>query len=304
MMVGLAAGVVAGALWGLTFIAPQLVAPWTPAQLTLLRFAVFGLSSCAVLAALRPAAWWPLLKRHWALLLVLGLTGNTLYYLLLAEAVRLAGPVLPTMVIGTLPVVLAVTAGLRQPGFRIGRFVLPSVLILAALALRLQHAAPDAAAQPLAGFVVAVLALASWAFYGLINAEFLARRPQIGATPWTALTGLATLATLPPVALLLPAGAVFGWPDTASLVILAAWTAGLGLLSSWLATWLWNLASARMPGEMLGYLIVSETLFGLCYAMLAAWHVPSGLEFLGIALLIGGVVLGLTAAPKPSPPAE
>ena len=101
------------------------------------------------------------------------------------------------------------------------------------------------------------------------------------------------------MALLLPAGEVSGWPDGASLANLLGWSATLGLLSSWLATWLWNLASGRIPGEMLGYLIVSETVFGLIYAMLAAWHLPSSLEILGIVLLIGGVVLGLAAAPKP-----
>ena len=115
-----------------------------------------------------------MLRCHWVLLLVLGLAGNTFYYLLLAEAVRLAGPVLPTMVIGTLPVWLAVIGGLRRPGFALRRFVLPAALILAALALRLQHADPGAtAAQPLWGFVLAVLALASWTLYGVINAEFL-----------------------------------------------------------------------------------------------------------------------------------
>ncbi|ALK08516.1 DMT family transporter [Blastochloris viridis] len=300
MVVGLAAGLGAGVLWGLTFVAPAMVAPWTPTQLTLLRFGVFGLSACVVLAASPRASWWPVLRRHWARLLVLGLTGYTLYYLLLAEAVRLAGPALPTLVIGTLPVVMAVAGGLRRPGFRVGRFVLPAALILAALALRLQSAEPGAGGGALAGLGLALLALASWTFYGLANAEFLAARPAIGASAWTALTGVATLATLPPLALLRPADEVFGWPAGADLAVLMGWSAALAWLASWLATWLWNVASGRVPGEMLGYLIVSETVFGLLYAMAAAWHLPTGVELLGIALLIGGVVLGLAAAPKPA----
>ena len=39
--------------------------------------------------------------------------GNVVYYLFLASAIQRAGGPLPTMIIGTLPVVIAITANLR-----------------------------------------------------------------------------------------------------------------------------------------------------------------------------------------------
>lgn len=42
MLIGLLAGLMTGALWGLTFIAPRAVLPFSAFDLSVLRYLVFG----------------------------------------------------------------------------------------------------------------------------------------------------------------------------------------------------------------------------------------------------------------------
>jgi drug/metabolite transporter (DMT)-like permease len=67
----------------------------------------------------------------------------------------------------------------------------------------------------------------------------------------------------------------------------------LGLLASWLGTLCWNEASQRLPTNLVGQLIVFETLAALAYAFIwrGAW--PAPLTLVGAALLVAGVVWAL-----------
>src|SRR5690606_18623743 len=134
-----------------------------------------------------------------------------------------------------------------------------------------------------------------WLAYAVLNAEYLGDRPGTGAMLWTCLTGVGTLMTLVPfagiVALVRPSalepvagGSVGG---------LIAWGVVLGVASTGMATWLWNGATTRVPASLLGYLIVSETLFAVIYdcALHGRWPRPA--EVLSGVLIIGGVTWGL-----------
>ena len=55
-----------------------------------------------------------LTRADWIEALKLSLVGNLLYYLFLAAAIQRAGGPLPTMIIGTLPVVIAIASNLRD----------------------------------------------------------------------------------------------------------------------------------------------------------------------------------------------
>ena len=79
MLAGLACGVGAGAVWGLVFLAPALAVDFTPLELTIGRYACYGLIAAALLAP----RWRPLAgripRRQWWNLAWLALAGNTLY---------------------------------------------------------------------------------------------------------------------------------------------------------------------------------------------------------------------------------
>ncbi|WP_152620975.1 hypothetical protein [Bradyrhizobium japonicum] len=304
-IIAIASGLAAGALWALAFIAPALVSPFDGTKLTLLRYAVFGISSGVVLALLPRERWWPLAKAYWPSLLVLALAGNTLYYLLLSEALQLAGTLLPTMIIGTLPVVIPAIAGVQTGLFSARRLFWPGLLILSGLGLHISPVGEVAAKdgtipQTSVGTVLALAALVSWAVYGLKNAALLASFQRADLVTWTALIGVATLGTLPLVvvfvlldgSLMLDAGQ---WQPWLALIF---WGLVLGLLSSWVATWLWNLASCVLTGEVLGYLIVSETVFAILYNFLVERRFPNTFELPSLVLLVSGVAIGIHTAPR------
>jgi drug/metabolite transporter (DMT)-like permease len=301
MGIGIFAGLAAGAFWGLSFVAPLLVAPYTAFDVTIGRYIVFALSSAAILLISGRNAGDALGPRGWRIALWLGLMGYVVYYLLLAFAVQAVGPALPALVVGSLPVLLAAYGNWRQKTIAWRLLAMP----LAAIALGLflvnfeaARAGPDSnnLAQLALGCALAIGATLVWMWYAIANAAALAERPTMGAATWAALTGLGAgagtlLIAVPGFALGLSSIPQLGlWRSEA--VPLVLWSLATGLLSSWLATYLWSLAAQRLSVALSAQLIVSETLFALLFGFLLAARWPSAFEAAGAALLVAGVMVG------------
>lgn len=303
MIAGVVLGAAAGALWALSLVAPKAVEPWGPLELTAVRFAAFGLAAAACLAALRVN---PLRRVGRADLLrvcLLGLLGNVLCYVLAGQAIQMTGPTPVALIFGTLPVCLAVVANLRRRTVAWVRLLPPLVVITSGIAVMTLGATDTGdgtvgTATAAAGIALAALALLSWLAYAVLNAEWLRDRPGMDPLTWTCLTGVGTLVVLIPAL----AGAVALRPGLltpaagASVGDLLAWGLVIGLASSWVATWLWNGASARLPAALLGYLIVSETMFAMVYDWILATRAPTPVELTSAGLVLGGVAWGLAAA--------
>ncbi len=88
---GIGSGIAAGALWGLVFLAPQLLADFTPLQLSVSRYLAYGLIAALVLLPRWRAAIAPMQASDWWTLTRLSLLGNLIYYVLLGAAVQWAG---------------------------------------------------------------------------------------------------------------------------------------------------------------------------------------------------------------------
>ena len=311
---GVAWALAAGLLWGLVFVAPLMLPDYPALLLTVGRYLAFGLLCL-------PLAWFDrhelrrLRRADWRRALELALVGNLLYYLLLASSIQRTGGPLSTVIIGTLPVVIAVVAN-RRDAVRDGRLpwhqLWPALgLIAAGIALvnhiELQAVRADPArrvADYLLGALLAGAAVACWTWYPLRNADWLRAHPQRSARAWSTAQGLATLplalagyalltaweacSSTGPVQALGPRPAVF-------VLLMAA----LGLLASWLGTLCWNAASQRLPTALAGQLIVFETLAALLYAYLWRGQGPAPAALAGIALLVAGVVWGVRARPEP-----
>jgi drug/metabolite transporter (DMT)-like permease len=298
MLIGILAGLTAGALWGLTFVAPLMVAPFEPMDLVILRTLVFGLASLAILAARRfrdlkslpPGMGWTLV--------LLGAAGFNVYFGFVALAVPLIGTSIVALIIGALPVAMALGGNRGAERLALRRLVPPLTAIGLGLLIvngaALQAAPPGGISRVALGLALAAGAFASWYWYGMRNAEVL-RRGEIGAEPatWTALTGTATLASLPLlIAVAWGAGLSGLTPDrlsAAQLGPLLAWGLVVGLASSFLATFLWSIASKRLPVSLAAQLIVSETLFALAYGFLHEQRWPTLAEAAASLLMIGGV---------------
>lgn len=308
MWTGVAYALAAGLMWGLVFVGPLLVPDYPAALLSVGRYLAFGLITI-------PLAWFDrhqlrrLRRVDWLEALKLAAVGNLLYYLFLAAAIQKAGAPLPTMLIGTLPVVISICANWQSHGSASAipwRSLLPSLsmIVLGILCvnqvevLKLAHEAQPDYLRYALGAALSLVALASWTWYPLRNAAWLSANPDCHPRVWTTAQGLATL----PLALLGYAGlwlwsagshSDFAMPFGPRPQIFISLMLAIGLLASWVGTLCWNQASQRVSTNVLGQLIVFETLAALCYAYLLRADLPGWLTIAGILLLVGGVVLAL-----------
>ena len=281
MAIGTLFALAAGLLWGLVFIGPLLLPDYPAAMQSFGRYIAFGLIALP-LAWLDRSRLRQLGRADWIEALKLGLVGNIVYYLFLASAISRAGGPLPTMIIGTLPVVIAISSNLRDAR-RDGRLpwgrLLPSLGLIAAGIACVNQAeqaqlGTDPGADPsryALGGLLALGAVACWTWYPLRNADWLRAHPDRSPRAWATAQGLATL----PLALAGYAlfwawatwtGAAMAMPLGPRPAVFAGLMLAIGLLASWLGTLCWNEASQRLPTALVGQLIVFETLSALAYA--------------------------------------
>jgi drug/metabolite transporter (DMT)-like permease len=317
MLTGTLFALGAGLLWGLVFVVPLLLPEYPPALLSTARYLAFGLIALP-LAWLDRARLRELSAADWVEALKLALVGNLFYYLFLAAAIQRAGGPLPTMIIGTLPVVIAVASNLRdarRDGRLPWRRLAPSLALIVAGILLVNHAELQhlRSTQPVdlgryaLGAGLAVGAVACWTWYPLRNADWL--RAHRGRSPrvWAAAQGVATL-PLAAAGLVLvwispvPGGAGFEMPLGPQPERFVALMLALGLLASWLGGLCWNEASQRLPTTLAGQLIVFETAAALAYAFALRGSLPPAATAAGILLLVAGVTHALRARPQ-APPA-
>jgi hypothetical protein len=186
---GIACGMGAGALWGLVFLAPELVRAFTPLQLAIGRYLAYGAMS-AVLLAPRWRVVFPLLRRSWGSLLWLALAGNTLYYVLLSQAIQTGGIAMTSLVIGFLPVAVTIIGSRESGAVPLNRLALSLVLCAgAAVCIGWQALSGQ---RSLMGLLCAIGALVSWTAYAVGNSHALARLPHVSVQDWNLLTGLVT----------------------------------------------------------------------------------------------------------------
>lgn len=299
---GIACGVAAGALWGLVFLAPELVRGFGPLQLTAGRYLAYGLIA-AVLIAPRWRSLAPRIpRRQWWNLVWLALAGNTLYYVLLASAVQNGGIAMTSLVIGFLPVAVTVI-GSRDHGAVPLRRLAPSLLLCAVGAVcigwqALARPAANTAGHGILGLLCAIGALLSWTAYAVGNARCLTHLREVSAHDWNLLTGVVTGAqsvALLPIALVV--GATNHTPD--EWLRFGAVSIGVAVLCSIAGNALWNRMSRLLPLTLVGQMILFETLFALVYGLLWERRWPTPLEIAALAAVVLSVLSCLAAHRRP-----
>jgi len=311
---GSAFALAAGLMWGLVFVGPLLLPEYPAALQSFGRYLAFGLIALP-LAWLDRTALRQLTRADWLEAGKLALVGNIVYYLFLASAIQRTGGPLPTMIIGTLPVVIAITSNLRDAQ-RDGRLpwaqLVPSLLLIAAgIGCVNRGELETLRADPATDFGryafgagLAVGAVVCWTWYPIRNADWLRAHAERSPRTWATAQGVATL----PLALLGYAlwwalvdwrGDSFAMPLGPRPWFFVGLMLTIGLLASWLGTLCWNEASQRLPTTLAGQLIVFETLSALAYAFALRGRWPAPVSGLGIVLLMAGVAWALQARPQP-----
>lgn len=301
MLTGIAAGLAAGALWGLVFVAPNIARGFPSADLAAWRFMAYGAMAAGMLLwGLRGKPRWPTPRQAGAALAlsVLGFTG---YYLLLVLAIRDAGAAMPALIIGTIPVWVIVLG--KPQGLRWGALVPGLLLTVAGLLLMADVPSADAAVHGTSptgsttywrGIGLSLVALVFWTAFALLNSAWLQRHPEVRAGDWANWLGIAT--GLGGLLLWLALGSsmasLAARPGFGSFVAVCL---AIGIGASWLATVLWNVASQRLSASLCGQLIVSETLFALLYSFAWDGHWPSAAQWAACVLFTLGILAAVHA---------
>ena len=327
---GIGWALLAGAMWGIVFVAPEILHEYPAPILSVSRYLAFGLISVPLAIGVRSAIL-ALTRADWIQAARLSLVGNLLYYGFLAASIQVAGPPLPTMIIGALPVVIAIASNASERALPWRRLTLSLTVIAAGILLvnrdEMAQLGAGRTNEFVVGALLALVALACWTWYPIRNAAWMRRRPELRPDVWATAQGLTTLPlalagwlllgalfasgvldgsdTLNPAAALdsvgpsgpasLPAANDFDWPLGPRPLLFVSLMLAIGLLASWLGTLCWNRASQLLPTSLAGQLIVFETLSALLmgFAWRGAWPAPG--TWSGIALLVVGVVLGVRA---------
>ena len=318
MLIGILCALCAGLMWGLVFVTPLLLADYPGVVLSLGRYVAFGLIALvpACFDRKRIAA---LSREDWKVAFKLSLVGNLLYYAMLATSIQLADAPLPTMLIGTLPIVISVCAN-----WRLGHVsesvawsrLAPSLAILGlGLVLvnssELEHLRNStgntrSTTDYMLGSIVAICAVAGWTWYPIVNSRYLRAHPRINSITWATAQGLATL----PMALAgfvlygiynHVAGNAYDFPLGPRPGVYILMMLLIGLSASWIGTLLWNKASQLLPTALVAQLIVFETLAALLYAFLLRGTAPGMKILAGVAFLCIGVVFGVRTFSRQAP---
>lgn len=296
MRMAYGAGVSAGLVWGLAFVLPDVLTGWPAVAVTAGRYLVYG-ALAALLMAIGGGAVRALVRARWRPALLFAVTGNVGYYLLLVIGVQTVGAPLTNMIVGCIPVVLAVVGNRVSQAVPWRRLGGPVVLATAGLllvnALELSGTRPGETTTVLTkvlGVLACVGAVALWTWYGIANGRFLAAHPEVPAGQWATVVGVATGGV---TLIALPAVVLWGQPAaghtaTSRFVLVVV---VLGVLVSWVATWLWNAASTLLSPTVAGMLVNVETLSGYAYIYLVRGEWPPPVQVFGFGMILSGVLL-------------
>lgn len=295
MLVGILCGLATCALWGLTFVVPRAIAPFTTMDLTVTRYGLFAAASIVLMVhpRFRPSGIRP---RMAITALLLGGIGYVGYFVSVAYAVRLAGAAIPPLVIGTMPVLLAIIANFRDRSVPWRMLAMPLVLIAAGIgwvnvSIFASATSGDQSAIVL-GIGSATIGLVLWVVYGLASTAAMQAEDAPDILQWTGLQGIGSgigcLFLIPFTSI--GSATVFTDVDIIRFVL---WSLIMGLAGAWLATLLWMIASKRLPLALAAQLIVAETVFGLIFGFLFEQRLPTVAEAGGSLLQLAGVGMAI-----------
>jgi drug/metabolite transporter (DMT)-like permease len=300
MFVGIMAAALAAVSWSLGFIVPFVIGRYSLFDFALVQFVFSGILSIGLLW--RNAKAVRLLKLDdWLVACSLGLIGYVCYFLAVMGAAVYAGPVVAPAFLGLVPVVLAIAGNIRQPTVSWRSLAVPLTLTMLGLLLvngsSFMRSGGVQTTSLLVGIPFALLAVAFWTLFGLLNQSALAKRPHMEAGVWAALimagAGSAMLVFFP-VGLLMGLFEIsrlgLAWDIAGNLIM---WGAGLAILANVGGAMAWTFASQRLPVALCAQMISLEPASATVLGLFVHRRWPSAAEVIGMVLLLIGVVIAI-----------
>jgi drug/metabolite transporter (DMT)-like permease len=297
MFLGILAGLFTCALWGLTFVGPRAVMPFSAFDLAACRYGIYS-AICILLLAFprfRPRG---LSREIWVAGLVIGGISTVGYFIAISFAVKHAGAVIPPLIVGTMPVLVPIIANIRENTLPWNLLAVPLGMI--ALGIGVANGATLMTthglerASIIEGSLWALLALAIWIGYSLVNAGYLRRAGAPDGLHWITVqalgSGIACLFVLPSLSF-----HTFATASSGDLMNFVIWAAAMAVTSSLVAGWSWTYASKVLPLALSSQLIIAETIFGMIFGLSFENRLPTVEELMGTLLQVIGVCLAIYA---------
>lgn len=250
---GFAACALASTLWGCGFFFGKIaLAEMSFAHMVLYRF-LFGIVLLVPLLVTHPPK---LNRKEWGLLLAASFLGVPVQFLLQFYALSITTVSHAALMVGTMPVILAVGATVfaHERMDRVGWAALAGSTCGAGL-IALGGGMHPAGGASLMGDLLVVVSLAIALFWILLNKQLMERHSHVVVTVYGLFLGTAMLMVWVPIQ--------YGMPPVAG-VSLKAWLAlaASGVLCTASTTLLWNWGMTQVPASQAGVLLNMEPLMG------------------------------------------
>jgi drug/metabolite transporter (DMT)-like permease len=235
-------------------------------------------------------------RAEWRTLLIASFLGVPLQFLLQFKGLSLTTVSHASLMVGTMPVILAV-------GAVVYAHERLSPLGWAALALSTAGAALIAlggdhhhsgAGPTLGGDLLVVLSLAIALFWILFNKQLMEKHSAVAVSAYGTVAGFLMLAIIVPIAFGAPPIHHVSWKAWAAL-------AASGLLCTATTTLLWNYGMTQVPASQAGVLLNMEPLIGSLLGVFLLHEVLGPLAWLGGAMIL---IAAITLTTRSSPPLE
>ena len=294
---GILAGVSTGVFWGIPFLVPQILPGFSSLEISFGRFFFFGLVSLfflkKVITILKKISTQDLF-----LLFLLSASGFWFYSTLLFWGVHATDGIISSLIVGLLPITIPLLSpGRKKSGVRFyaGLFLL-LVGIVNLFAFPVVAGLKLIKTPSILGVFSLISCLGLWTWFAINNTRFLHRNPHIERKDFASVIGVISLVSITPF--FLAQVNVSELIQRSDFNIYLMCSIALGLGSSWLANWLWNICSFHCPSEISGPLIVSETIFGLLYSFIYEARLPHIYEGASIFMFLIGVYLTVVSQMK------
>lgn len=293
-------------VWGLIFVAPLFMEGFSPMEIAIGRYTVYGSLSLAILlrAMVQGACQYPF--SIWTKAVAFSFVLSLGYYPALILSIRYANASVSALIAGLAPIAIAFYGNWRERECSFRTLIIPSLLILCGLMMINvpQWRGSEVPSDYLFGLGCALLSLCAWVGYVVANSRFLKRNPHIPSSDWTTLIGVGTLFWTVVSVLIIgffyleyfePQSYTINDPEFISYIVGCV---VLGLICSWLGQFFWNKASMYLPVSLAGQITVFETIFALCFVYLVEQRFPPQKEIWGIMLFLCAILLALRASTR------
>ena len=275
---GFAACTLASSLWGCGFFFGKIaLAEMNPGAMVFYRFAFACLVLIPILFTHRPT----FNAREWGILALSSFLGVPVQFLLQFEGLKLTTVSHAALMVGMMPVILAVGASIwaHERMDRIGWLALFGSTSGAAL-IALGR---SGGGSSLVGDLMVVASLFIALFWILMNKQMMERHNHLMVTAYGLFVGSAMLAVIVPLRYGMPPIHGVSWKAWAAL-------AASGILCTATTTSLWNWGLTQVPASQAGVLLNMEPLLGSLLGVLVLSEKLGPTAWAGGALILASAV--------------